>query len=131
MRWSTHCTATQVSSWILTSCQPHRITSGLIMHYIKIPSHQLRTQVTRSRADSCTMVLGAPQSTAHNQVKKGRQQAKTRRRTDQDDKRGGGRRLAERRYMPMPQLLAQRTHINFFKIKHGGVSTCRSQCQKY
>ena len=64
MRWSTHYKATQVSSWIFTSCQPHSVTSGLITHYIKIPSHQFRTQVTRSRADSCTTALDAPQSTA-------------------------------------------------------------------
>ena len=69
MRWATHYKATQVSSWILMSCQPRSVTSGLIMHYIKIPSHQLRTQVTRSQvtrsqADSCTTALDAPQSTA-------------------------------------------------------------------
>ena len=141
MRWSTHYKATQVSSWILTSCQPRRVTPGLITHYITIPSHQLRTQVTSSQADSCTTALDAPQSTANAiKSKKGRQEAKSRRRrTDQEDhkKRRRKRKKSRRAQVtPMLQLHAscactKDAHQFFFINKHGDASTCRSECKKY
>ena len=77
MRWSTHYKATQVSSWILTSCQPHSVTSGLIMHYIKIPSHQLwtRHQITSRQLYHSSRRTSV--NSKSNQVEKGQQQVKT------------------------------------------------------
>ena len=47
---ASHSRKVTVSSWILMSCQPHRVTSGRIT--FKIILHQFKSQVTKSGLSS-------------------------------------------------------------------------------